>query len=148
MSEVDFMSFDDISDAPPTIPAGEYVARVVDAKVETKKDGSGKYISYRTVVQGGPHAGYSVRGIYSLGGDQVWRFKRDVKALELEIPQGLSVAEAAQSFAEQMNGVDVTVQFGTKVRQVKETDANGNAAYVADPDGALENTIKRIVGLA
>lgn len=140
-----FASWDDVNSAPPTVPLGEYSVRIVDPKVEKTKD-QREYIAYRAIVDSGPHAGYSfLRGMFSLKSDQVWKFKRDTKAIGFAFDPGLSVVEAARAFVQQIGGTIVRVKLGLRPRQVKNEDTG---EYVNDPEGTQENTIQRWIELA
>ena len=86
---LDYLDINDAPDGPPTIPADNYLCRVVDADARVTKEGGGIYLNYRAVVQAGDHAGTSIFGMWSLKNaegkqDQVWRTKGDWKRLEFE----------------------------------------------------------------
>ena len=136
-------SWDDVQDAPKAKPAGEYVVKIVDAKLTQKKDKSAFYIEYAGVIQGGEFAGGRVRGMFSLG-EQVWQFKRDSKAIGFAFTPGLSILEAAREFVDQIGGLDVSVLVTQKTRQIKGPDGS----YINDPENVQENSIGRWLGVA
>lgn len=86
MTEASGILWDDLKDAAPTIPEGEYTMRVVDAEERETREGGGRYINYRATVIEGPHSGKSVFGIWVLKPaqgkeDTTYFTKRDLRAL-------------------------------------------------------------------
>lgn len=81
MKDIDFLNLNDIQDAPPTIPQGEYHLKITDAAVKENQAKDGHYINYRVTVQTGPHAGESFFGMWSLKPTALWRMKKDFKAM-------------------------------------------------------------------
>lgn len=90
----------DLSDAPdsaPTIPADNYHMRIVDAEMRNTKEGGGKYINYRAIVQSGPYTGEAVWGMWTTRNsagkkDNVWRTKGDLKRLGVTDFSNISAA--------------------------------------------------------
>lgn len=83
---LDYMDLSDTPDGPPVIPAGEYHMKVVDAESRSTKEGDGRFINYRAVVQSGDFAGRSVFGFWTTKNaankqENTWRTKRDWKLL-------------------------------------------------------------------
>lgn len=78
--DLDFLNLDDIADAPPALPTGDYNARIIEAEVRDARAGN-KYISYAAVVTDGEFAGRRVYGIWSLKEENLWRMKRDFNRL-------------------------------------------------------------------
>ena len=76
-SSMDFVSFDDLPEVRPTIPADNYNVRVV-GKIKDSKAGN-KYIGYDAIIQDGPEAGYRLfNQMVSIEGDMAYQFKRAV----------------------------------------------------------------------
>ena len=141
---MDFVSFDDLPEVRPTIPADNYNVRVLGAKIKDSKAGN-KYISYDAIVQDGPEAGYRLFSqMVSVEGDMAYQFKRAVKATKVSVPKGLTVLEAAQYFVEQINGKVFLVKVGLKTAQEKD-DETGKWV---DIPGNFVNQIKGFISPA
>ena len=143
---LDTATWDDIGDAPPCIPDGEYTLKILGLALKEKKDKTGWYINYRVVAQDGPDAGHAVFSMWSLGPDNLWRFKADMKRFGLEVPSGLNALDAIRELIPQINGLVVVGKLGSKVRQVKDEENPGE--YKDDPDSNRENTLSRFLGLS
>lgn len=142
---LDLLGFDNVQATRPVIPDGEYHGKIVGASLESSKDKKSKYISYDAIVQTGPHAGYRVfNGIFSLKSDKVWQFKRDLNAVGFEVPNGLTIVEAAKYVVENINGLEVMLKVGSRPAQTKDDAGN----YVDDPEGGRENTVRRWLSAA
>lgn len=120
---LDFINFNDVEEGTPTIPDGEYLVRITDMWVKETKDGTGKYISYRWVVQSGEHAGHSDFAMWSLKPEFLWRFKRDCKALGY-------VPENGVPDIKQLIGLEAVARIKEQFKQDKDTKErkaeNGN----------------------
>lgn len=138
--ELELLGFDDVATSRPVVPDGDYHLKVIGLSLEDTKDKKSKYISYDAVVQSGPQIGYRIfNGMFSLKSDRAWQFKRDLQAVDFDIPAGLTLVEAAKYFVENGNGLEIMARVSSKIAQVK--DDNGN--YIPDPEGGRENTVKR-----
>ncbi len=143
--DLDTAGWDEIGDAPPVVTDGQYTLMFKGVKLFEKKDKTGYFIRYRVVVQSGPDSGHTVFGMWSLGPDNLWRFKADMNHFALEQPSGLSVLETITELIPQIEDLVVIGKIGSKIRQVKDAETG---EFVADPDGQRENNVTRFIGLA
>ncbi len=142
---IDYMGFDEVPTTAPTIPIGEYTLRLVEPELLEKQDKTGWYIRYQTIVQVGPHSGFRIfRGMWSLASDKVWRFRRDLNSVSFDVPEGLTVLEAARYVVDNIAGFVFEGRITLGPRRVK----NDEGQYEDDPDGAQENGISRWIGPA
>ena len=79
--DIDFINLNDIDDAPPTVPAGEYHVKIIDGELRQNKAKDGYYINYRCTIQAGEHAGYSFYSSWPMKDTAIWRMKKDFKAM-------------------------------------------------------------------
>jgi len=112
----EFINFDDISDRPPLLPTADYDVKLVDPEVRVGKASGNKYISYAVVVQSGEFAGRRVYGMWTLGSDQIWRLKRDLKRL------GRLASGTPEEIAAGLEGAEGIVRITTKPGQDGEMD--------------------------
>ena len=141
---LDTATWDDIGDAPPVVTDGQYTVQLKGVELKEKNDKTGYFVTYRAVVQNGPDAGHTIFSMWSLGPDQIWRFKAAAKLFGLEQPSGLSVLDTIKELVPQIEDLIVVVKVGSKIRNVK----SDTGAYVEDPDKQRENTITRFIGVA
>ena len=120
--------------APPTIPAGVYHLKVVDAELKLTKSGGGQYINYRATIMAGEHAGKSIFGMWTIKNaagknDATWRTRGDFKRLGYTPPNGVP----ALSSIKELEGT-------AKVTEEDKTDSDGETT------GEKENRIRKWIG--
>jgi len=116
---LDFVDLDAMPSGPPSIPAGDYHLKVVDVEARNTQTGGGAYLSYRAVVQVGPHQGKSIFGMWTLKNsdgkqDSTWRTKADFKRLGVE--GKLTTAD----LIEQLRGVEGIAKVSETPRRDKD----------------------------
>lgn len=144
-NDLEHASFDDIPSAPPCAPDGDYTVTIKGPELRTSKNTNSRYISYSAVVASGPDAGHTIFSMFSLKPQAFWRFKQAVSPLPIVVSPGATPIEAVEEILPQLDGMQVRVKVGSRVRQVQDEDEGG---YIDDPEGNRENTIKKWLGPA